>query len=185
MYLEATVLCDVGKVRQNNEDNYYIQGNVRQNLTMQHVEEKYHGAAIQSLFAVADGMGGEADGEVASLVAVQSLRKCALKDVRQEALEAVMEANEMICNEIMRKGGKRMGSTLTALYVDEGKAIVCNIGDSRAYLLRNGILTQISEDHTIVQQMVNMGAITKEEARTHRKRHMLSQNIVTGLCAMN
>lgn len=177
MYLEAVALSDVGRVRQNNEDNYYIQGKVRQNLAQQRAEESYQGKAAQSLFAVADGMGGESDGEIASLVAVQSLRKCSLEDVCEEALASVEEANEMICNEIMRKGGKRMGSTLTALYVDEDTAVVCNIGDSRAYLMRRGELTQISEDHTIVQQMVNMGVLTKEEARTHKKRHMLSQNI--------
>lgn len=177
MYLEAVALCDVGRVRQNNEDNYYIQGKVRQNLAQQKAEETFMGTANQSLFAVADGMGGESDGEVASLVAVQSLRSCSLEEICDEAYNAVMEANEMICNEIMRKGGKRMGSTLTALYIDEDKAVVCNIGDSRAYLMREGVLTQISEDHTIVQQMVNMGAITKEEARTHKKRHVLSQNI--------
>lgn len=177
MYLEAIAFCDVGRVRQNNEDNYYVQGKVRQNLAQQKAEETFKGTANQSLFAVADGMGGESDGEVASLVAVQSLRACGLDEVCDEAYNAVMEANDMICNEIMRKGGKRMGSTLTALYIDEDKAVVCNIGDSRAYLMREGMLTQISEDHTIVQQMVNMGAITKEEARTHKKRHVLSQNI--------
>ena len=177
MYLEAIALSDVGRVRQNNEDNYYIQGIVRQNLMQQRAEETYKGATKKSLFAVADGMGGESDGEVASLVAVQSLRPCCLAEVCDEAYSAIMEANEMVCNEIMRKGGKRMGSTLTALYVDDDTAVVCNIGDSRTYLMREGCLTQISEDHTIVQQMVNMGAITKEEARTHRKRHVLSQNI--------
>lgn len=177
MYLEAIALSDVGRVRQNNEDNYYIQGKVRQNLAQQKSEESYAGVARQSLFAVADGMGGESDGEIASLVSVQSLRPCGLDEICEEAYNAIVEANEIICNEIMRKGGKRMGSTLTALYMDNDTAVVCNIGDSRAYLMRDGIFTQISEDHTIVQQMVNIGAITKEEARTHKKRHVLSQNI--------
>jgi len=177
MVLEAVALCHVGRVRQNNEDNFYLQGKVRQNLALQYAEESYKGSVNQGLFAVADGMGGEADGELASLVTVQSLRACALEDVYETAMESIGEANEMLCDEMLQNGGKRMGSTLAALYVDGDRAIACNVGDSRIYLMRDGHLTQQSVDHTIVQQMVDMGAITKEQARTHKRRHVLSQNI--------
>lgn len=83
----------------------------------------------------------------------------------------------MLYDEMLQNGGKRMGSTLAALYVDNGKAVVCNIGDSRIYRIKDGILQQLSKAHTIVQQMVDMGDITKEEARINKKRHVLSQNI--------
>jgi protein phosphatase len=122
-------------------------------------------------------MGGEANGELASLVTVQSLRPCALDEVFEIAGESIAEANEMLCDEMLSNGGKRMGSTLAALYVDETKAVAVNIGDSRIYRMRDGVLQQLSKDHTIVQQMVDMGAITKAEARTHKRRHVLSQNI--------
>ena len=177
MYLEAVALCHVGKVRQNNEDNFYLQGKVRQNLALQYAEESYKGSVNQGLFAVADGMGGEENGEVASLVMVQSLRACALEDVYETAMESIGEANEMLCDEMLQNGGKSMGSTLAALYVVDGKAVAVNVGDSRIYLMRGGQLIQLSVDHTMVQQMVEMGAITKEEARTHKRRHVLSQNI--------
>jgi len=177
MHLEAVVLCNVGKVRQNNEDNFYLQGKVRQNLALQYAEESYKGSVDQSLFAVADGMGGEENGEIASLVTVQSLRPSAIEDVYEVAMESIGEANEMLCDEMLQNGGKRMGSTLAALYVEGDKAVVVNVGDSRVYHVRNGVPEQLSRDHTIVQQMVDMGVLTKEEARTHKKRHVLSQNI--------
>ena len=76
----------------------------------------------------------------------------------------------------LKKNSFGVGSK-AALYIDEGRAVACNIGDSRIYMMRSGMLQQISKDHTIVQQMVDSGAITKEEARTHKRRHILSQNI--------
>ena len=177
MHLEAMVYCHVGMVRQNNEDNFYLMGKVRQNLAEQYLKECYKGSVKQSLFAVADGMGGETNGELASLVTVQSLRPCALDEVYEIANQSIFEANEMLCDEMLSTGGKRMGSTLAALYVDGDKTIVVNIGDSRIYRMRAGVLEQLSKDHTIVQQMVDMGAITAQEARIHKKRHVLSQNI--------
>ncbi len=177
MRLDAAVICHVGKVRQNNEDNFYLQGSLRQMLEESVVSAQWQGEASRCLFAVADGMGGEENGEVASLVTVQSLRPCVLGQVQQTAEQSIAFANELLCDEMRQKKGRRMGSTLAALYVDEGKAVSCNVGDSRVYLLRNGNLQQLSKDHTRVRQMVEMGIITPEEARTHKSRHMITQNI--------
>lgn len=175
--LETAVISDTGRVRQNNEDNFYLRGEIRQVLTMGHAEAKHKGNAERALFAVADGMGGEENGELASLVTVQALRPCALSQIWETASASIDQANRMICEEIADRGGKRMGSTLAALYIDAGKAICCNVGDSRVYLMRDGQLRQLSEDHTKVQQMVRMGVITPEQARIHKSRHILTQNI--------
>ena len=177
MILDAAVVSDTGRVRQNNEDNFYLRGMIRQVLTQGHTEERHKGSASQALFAGADGMGGEENGELASLVTVQALKPCGLDEVRDTALDCIGQANRMICEEIADRGGRRMGSTLAALYIDRGNAVCCNVGDSRVYLMRDGELKQLSEDHTKVQQMVRMGALTPEQARTHKSRHILMQNI--------
>lgn len=177
MQLEAIAICDVGKVRQNNEDNFYLQGKVRRDLSLLRTEEYFKGPILQGVFAVADGMGGEENGEVASLVTVQSLRPCTMDEIYKDAMEHILQANEMLCDEMLVNGGKRMGSTLAALYVEGDKAVAVNIGDSRIYRIRDDVLQQLSKDHTMVQQMVDMGVITGKEARNHKKRHILSQNI--------
>ena len=70
-----------------------------------------------------------------------------------------------------------MGTTFAALYVDKQEAVVVNVGDSRVYRLHQGVLRQLSHDHTLVQSMVKLGVITREQALTHRDRHKLTQHI--------
>ena len=84
---------------------------------------------------------------------MKSMRACAVEQVRVMAARSINRANALICRE-MDRIGRRMGTTLAALYMDAGKAVVCNVGDSRVYLLRDGSLTQLSTDHSQVQQMV-------------------------------
>jgi protein phosphatase len=177
MHLDAAAYTHVGLVRQNNEDNFYLQGNLRQDLHQQTLQIQHRGNDRMALYAVADGMGGEENGELASLVTVQNLKGCQLSDVQKLAGESISRANELICDEINRCGGVRMGSTLAAVYMDAGSAICCNVGDSRVYLFRRNTLRQLSVDHTQVQQMVRSGLLTAQEARTHKRRHVLTQNI--------
>lgn len=177
MRLYAAVCTHMGLVRQNNEDNFYLRGILRQDLQQHCVQHKHRGNDYQALFAVADGMGGEENGELASLVTVQNLKKASLEQVKDQALESITRANALLCDEIAQNGGKRMGSTLAALYVDAGGAVCCNVGDSRIYLYRKGSLQQLSVDHTQVQQMVRSGMLTAQEARIHKRRHVLTQNI--------
>ena len=176
MKIQASVICHVGCVRSNNEDNYYLQGQIRQNVEQLSSRAEFDGGEDRILFAVADGMGGEAQGEFASLVAVKSLCPCAFEQIRMEAARSIAQANALICQEISQIG-RRMGTTLAALYLDAGKAVVCNVGDSRVYLLRSGSLTQLSTDHSQVQQLVDLGILTREEARHHKGRHALTQHL--------
>lgn len=97
--------------------------------------------------AVADGMGGEDSGELASLLAVRALEPCSFEQMGKTAQISITRANSHICNQIKKNGSRRMGSTLTALYIDDGRALCCNIGDSRCYLLRDEMLTLLSTDH--------------------------------------
>lgn len=177
MRLSAAVYTHVGLVRQNNEDNFYLRGALRQDLQQLSSRQKHRGNDQTALFAVADGMGGEENGELASLVTVQNLNAAPLPQIRHRAMESITRANDLICDEMIQSGGKRMGSTLAAVYMDGGRAVCCNVGDSRIYLFRGDVLQQISVDHTQVQQLVRSGVITPQEARTHKRRHVLTQNI--------
>lgn len=167
----------MGKIRQNNEDNFYVQGQIRQDTTQPQAEARYQGMDSPLLCAVADGMGGADLGELASLVVVQHLQPCRISQVPEVAGQCIQQANDIICDEIVQKNLRGMGSTLAALYIDGNQAVACNVGDSRVYRIHEAVLEQISVDHTHVQLMVSMGLLTKEQARNHRDRHALTQNI--------
>ena len=166
-----------GRVRSNNEDNFYLEGRYRENVEQGEDEVVCRSYDRCFLAAVADGMGGEELGEEASLMAVQALKPCTFQEIPSEAAEAVRRGNDRICEEMERQGNRRMGSTLTALYIDEGKAVCCNVGDSRGYLLRDGELSQLSVDHNKAERMVKLGILTPEQAACHPSRHELTQHL--------
>lgn len=151
---------DIGRVRERNEDGFLTR---------------------EPLFAVADGMGGHRGGAVASQVALEILSRVqgdslagdgaveGLADMVNEANEAVLER----ASEEPRLAG--MGTTLTAVVVQRGKIHLAHVGDSRAYLLRDGSLRRLTEDHSLVQRMVNEGKLTPEEAEVHPHRSVLTR----------
>lgn len=131
------------------------------------------------LVAVADGMGGHRAGEVASWLALRTLRE---RVVAGAALaDAVLAANE----EVFRRqagdpGLSGMGTTLTAAVIGRGGAVeLCHVGDSRAYLLRQGYLARLTRDHSLVEEFVRSGALTEQEARRHPQRNLLTRAIGT------
>ena len=155
-----------GLVRKNNEDSLLV-------------KEPY-------IFAVADGMGGHASGEIASRQALKafsaathSLRKASSERIRNTLLEALRKANEHVLK--MATGNEEysgMGTTLTALYLPgNGTAYFCHVGDSRLYIYRNGLLQKRTHDHTYVEELKDKGRITEKEAAIHPDRHMLIQAI--------
>lgn len=153
---------DVGRRREQNEDSAY---------------------ASSRLLAVADGMGGHGHGEVASSVAIAAM--AALDDTLPErgpegidlvvAVEAaVKEANARLRDMTGRDPSlKGMGTTLTAMLWDGTRFALAHVGDSRAYLLRGNVLYQITQDHTLVQSLVDEGRLTPEQAAVHARRSML------------
>ncbi|RJQ53269.1 MAG: Stp1/IreP family PP2C-type Ser/Thr phosphatase [Actinobacteria bacterium] len=155
---------DVGRVRDKNEDAVYADG---------------------TLFAVADGMGGHRGGEVASSIAIKLLEQNVAasppgSDLQQVLKEAVLHAHQEIYRQAYESGLTGMGTTLTAAVVDGDKLVVAHIGDSRAYLYRNGRLMQLTHDDSLVAEMVREGQLTKEQAAVHPSRHMLTQALGTG-----
>jgi serine/threonine protein phosphatase PrpC len=153
--IASAMRSDRGRVRASNEDAIvYIAGEAAD--------------AFDLIAAVADGMGGHAAGEVASEIAVTTLRKV-LKEARSEprvALAAAFrEANGAIRDYALSHPETRgMGTTCTAIFVRADKLWLGHIGDSRAYLLREGALEQLTEDHTLRAQLIREGAISEEDA---------------------
>ena len=129
----------------------------------------------RGIFVVADGMGGHAAGEVASEMAVRivaeeihSLRGLAEPQVAERVRAAIRTANGAIFQRTLTEHDKRgMGTTVTALTLYQNRFLVGQVGDSRAYLLRDTRLSQLTKDHSYVQEQVDAGYLTPEQARTH------------------
>jgi PPM family protein phosphatase len=156
MRVEAAVRSDIGRLRQRNEDAYLVK---------------------DSLFVVADGMGGHRGGDVASSLALETIESGAPDDVTLQGLvEDIKRANQAVLERGEADRNLRgMGTTITALLVEDGRAHVAHVGDSRAYLLRDGALQQLTEDHTLVQRMVREGRLTEDEAAHHPQRSVLTR----------
>ncbi len=150
---------DTGAVRPHNED--YVAYIAPQNADP--------AAARGSLMLVADGMGGHAAGEVASALAVETVRRVYYEHsgpVSQVLASAFLAANRAILSWAENNPEcKGMGTTCTAVAVRNGDAWLAHVGDSRAYLLRDGVMTQLSDDQTLVAQMVREGQLTPEQAQ--------------------
>jgi PPM family protein phosphatase len=130
------------------------------------------------LLAVADGMGGHAAGDVASKVVIAALEHldddAPSGDLLQALRQAVFDGSEHL-REVIRESPQLegMGTTLTAVLFAGGRLGLCHVGDSRAYLLRDGVLSQITHDDTFVQTLIDDGRITEEEANSHPQRSLL------------
>jgi serine/threonine protein phosphatase PrpC len=146
---------DVGRIRSNNEDSYLV---------------------AAPLFVVADGMGGENAGEVASAMAIETVGKLAAEGGSTDLAGWVREANRAIWDRSMTdRTAFGMGTTLTAAIADGEQLRLAHVGDSRAYLLRDGEIRRITHDHTRVARMVQDGTITEEEAAVHPERNVITR----------
>jgi serine/threonine protein phosphatase PrpC len=133
------------------------------------------------VYVVADGMGGHQQGERAAQLAVEGiLGGIAQREVSLEVLEgAFQQANRTIFTEGQRPEARGMGTTATALWLDLPYALLGHVGDSRAYLLRQGRLLQLTQDHSWVAEQQRKGLLTAEEARTHQWRNVITNALGT------
>ena len=147
---------DVGCVRTHNEDSYLVQS---------------------PLFCVCDGMGGHAAGEVASSIAVETVARMAPKAADPSQLAAAIEAANAAIIEAAENGlGKPgMGCTATAAYIEGNTIALAHVGDSRAYLVHEGTLIRVTRDHSYVEELVDAGEITADEARVHPNRSVITR----------
>ncbi len=175
MVVSAFGLTDVGRKRRHNEDAYLID------------EER-------GLFVVADGMGGHAAGEVASRITVESIQEyIATTEEEHESswpfgfnsrvsLEgnrlttAVEKANEKVMRAVQNRPElKGMGTTVVAALFDADRATLVHVGDSRAYLFRDGELRRLTDDHSWVQEQVNAGILSEDEAKSHPLKNVVTR----------
>jgi protein phosphatase len=162
LFLRYAAKSDVGIVRHANEDS---------------------GFAGRTLLAVADGMGGHAAGELASATAIATMAELDSADLPTADLltaldDAILTSAQRISQFIEADPSRSgMGTTLTAILWQAGRIALIHVGDSRAYLLRDDELSQITHDHTYVQSLIDAGRITPEQARTHPKRNLLLRAI--------
>lgn len=172
--LSAVSLSDVGRVREHNEDAVFVD-------------------ADQGLAVLADGMGGYMAGEVASQIAIEVLREhvgrasdaatlakvdplTGLTTAAQRIRNAVIEANQRIYAEATKKRDQDgMGTTLVTVLIYAETACVAHVGDSRVYRLRGGLLSQITRDHSLVQEQIDAGKLTAEEAKSSGYKNLVTR----------
>jgi protein phosphatase len=162
-------LTDIGRVRGRNEDSLGA-------------FEPDDPALVQSrgrLFVVADGMGGHARGDVASRLAVETLRDAYYEAERSEPLPEALRVSVQIANEVVYResrlaaGEAPMGTTLTALVIRDHDAFLAHVGDSRAFLVRGRQIRQLTEDHSLVAELVRGGVLSVTEAEHHPSAHVV------------
>ncbi len=154
---ETTCKTDTGRQRRDNEDSAFARAPV---------------------FVVADGMGGAQAGEVASRIAVEAFEQ-GLPDSgspEERLASRVREANQQIYERSRADRGRAgMGTTLTAAYVDDAHVAIAHVGDSRAYMFRDGSLQRLTQDHSLVDELVRRGKLTEEQAAEHPQRSIITR----------
>jgi serine/threonine protein phosphatase PrpC len=159
MLRAADTVCktDTGRQRRDNEDSAYVRA---------------------PLFVVADGMGGAQAGEVASALAVEEFQRPLADEgtPEQRLTDRVQSANRRIYETAQSAHEQAgMGTTLTAAYLDDANLAVAHVGDSRAYIFRDGSLTRLTQDHSLVEELVRRGKLTEEQAAEHPQRSIITR----------
>lgn len=162
--MAATLRTDIGKVRRQNEDAAFFDED-------------------RAIFAVADGMGGHLAGEVASRMALDAVQAMARKHPRADTVvlrDTVRAAHEAISRHSQSHAEcAGMGTTLSVLWRGGHYAYIAHVGDSRIYRMRGGELEQITQDHSLVEEMIRARLITREQARTHPRRNVITRALGT------
>jgi protein phosphatase len=192
-WLDFWAMSDIGKVRPNNEDQFLVcrlckslqvlQSSIVERDSMVPTEREGY------LLLVADGMGGAGGGEHASAVVVEEAKRhlmqtakwfFSLDDPAEEIrIKQLREALERVDRRLIKEGEADpslagMGTTLTAASLVDGEVFIVYVGDSRAYLFRNGIMTQLTRDHTLAQRLLDAGILGPQEAQAGSARHVLT-----------
>ncbi len=195
LIVEAGGATDAGRQRKRNEDQFLI-ARLETGFTVEASSVPVDSLGVQkkplgTLLVVSDGMGGRAAGDVASALAVSTVRRALDSVMRyrsddkgrlqklEEGFRKAFDRADAALNEVAdkRPDGIRLGATLTALYVEEGRGYLAHVGDSRCYLAREGQLHQLTADDTIAAELARAGVISKDQADRHRGRFVLTHSI--------
>ncbi len=178
-YLSVAGHTDVGKVREKNEDAFVVADLTGGTLLDGNPHARFDVGERGVLLAVSDGMGGAQAGEVASALVVETLTRAmatAEPDMPRDALmnDAIQKAHRAVWDTAKREA-KKMGATLTAVFVHAGQAYIAEVGDSRAYLIRAGKMCQLTHDQSMVQMLVDTGVLEPEQAEHSPIRNVILQ----------
>ena len=189
--IRAFAKTDVGQIREHNEDNFLVADLTKRLRGL--LESNCDGTVGQHgfLFAVCDGMGGAAAGEIASQLAVDVLyeqmtrivsdaRSLSRDDLARHLVRSIEEAGQKIFHEARLDRTRRgMGTTVTAAALMDNFLFLAQVGDSRAYILRQGELVQVTRDQSLVNQLIEAGQLTEEEAETFEHNNIILQALGT------
>ncbi len=168
IFMIISSATSVGKIRDLNEDAFFVS----------------NPSSTDSVLAiVADGMGGHNAGEIASKEAVNVIKDSILKsseEAKSLLIDAIENANSTIYKMSCKKEDLHgMGTTITACLISKNKVTAAQVGDSRLYLVRNRMITQITKDHSFVEMLIENGSITKEDAKHHPQKNVITRAIGT------
>lgn len=175
--MKYAAISDSGHFRKENQDNVYCVGKYRADIIC---EQKYYCDGIaqnDAVFAVADGMGGEANGAEVAFNLVRGLSTLSSPIANATLTDFLLNYNADVCALIEQQNGKRMGATFVSLSVHDGIAETLNVGDSRVYLFRDKRLQCLSKDDTVIRSLIENGMLSDERAKKHPDRHRLTQHI--------
>jgi PPM family protein phosphatase len=176
--VEAFFFTNKGGIRSNNEDGLIVPGTLISDLSMK-IPESYRGEVINAIFCVADGIGGEQKGEVASQLVLTYLRdhfseisdeetfNSVVYDAKEQ-LEAYVETNREASN---------LGCTLAGIIIKHDQAFIFNIGDCRVYRINGRFFERITKDHSVVQHLLEEGVITEDEMRYHPRKNIVTSSV--------
>ena len=169
------VCTTVGRVRKENQDNFYLNGITKpvhvQEIALEGTsEEKYQ------LFAVCDGMGGETDGEIAAYVAVEFLKKNPAETFSDEWQNYLLDVNDAICD-YQENNECSTGTTFAGVHINDDKLQAINLGDSRIYYIQDNKMIQLSKDHTEFQELVDAGVLKPEDFSNSVTHNYLTQSL--------
>ncbi len=169
--IRSYAMTDIGRTRTVNQDYVFSSMEPIGNLS--------------NLFIVADGMGGHRAGDFASSYSVKKILESVSLSLQKNPKKIFQDAIEFANRELIEKAKinpelKGMGTTIVALTIDGEKAYAANVGDSRLYLLEKETLTQITVDHSLVQEMIKIGELTKESARFHPDKNIITRAVGAG-----
>lgn len=157
MTLTAVALTDIGRIRHRNEDSFLLDQDA-------------------SLFAVADGMGGHAAGDVASQTAIAAFA-AAFAETRSPRLSMHAANRAVIQRGLAESGRAGMGTTLTAMFITGTSALIAHVGDSRLYLMRDSVMVQLTRDHTVAEEMIERGSLNRLDAMQHPANSILTRSL--------
>ena len=174
---------EVGRVRKGNEDSFLVVGTTSEKSVSLTKVRQYNLNEGNKIFMVADGMGGPAAGEVASLLAVNTV----LKEMKSKTASTEPEFVQMLGDSLQKANTailekassspemRGMGTTATLAGISNNKLFIGQVGDSRAYIVRNDTITQVTKDQSFVGQLIALGTITEEEAEKHPQKNVILQ----------